>query len=63
MAGEDPIISGMAGRYANALFELALEGFFLLKSAKDAKAFIEACAALRFWARELTVDLDAAVAG
>ena len=23
MAGEDPIISGMAGRYANALFELA----------------------------------------
>ena len=25
MAGEDPIISGMAGRYANALFELAFE--------------------------------------
>ena len=25
MAGEDPIISGMAGRYAGALFELALE--------------------------------------
>ncbi|MGH6727015.1 MAG: F0F1 ATP synthase subunit delta [Pseudolabrys sp.] len=25
MAGEDPIISGMAGRYGNALFELALE--------------------------------------
>ena len=25
MAGEDPIISGMAGRYATALFELALE--------------------------------------
>ncbi len=25
MAGTDPIISGMAGRYANALFELALE--------------------------------------
>ena len=25
MAGKDPIISGMAGRYANALFELALE--------------------------------------
>ena len=25
MTGEDPIISGMAGRYANALFELALE--------------------------------------
>ncbi len=26
MAGEDPIVSGMAGRYATALFELALEG-------------------------------------
>ena len=25
MAGKDPITSGMAGRYANALFELALE--------------------------------------
>ena len=25
MAGNDPIISGMAGRYGNALFELALE--------------------------------------
>jgi F-type H+-transporting ATPase subunit delta len=25
VTGEDPIISGMAGRYANALFELALE--------------------------------------
>jgi len=25
VAGEDPITSGMAGRYANALFELALE--------------------------------------
>ena len=25
MAGEDPIISGMAGRYAGALFELALD--------------------------------------
>ena len=26
VAGEEPIISGMAGRYATALFELALEG-------------------------------------
>jgi F-type H+-transporting ATPase subunit delta len=26
VAGEDPHISGMAGRYASALFELALEG-------------------------------------
>ena len=25
MAGAEPIISGMAGRYATALFELALE--------------------------------------
>jgi len=25
VAGKDPIISGMAGRYANALFELALD--------------------------------------
>ena len=25
MAGQDPIVSGMAGRYATALFELALE--------------------------------------
>jgi F-type H+-transporting ATPase subunit delta len=25
VAGEEPIVSGMAGRYANALFELALE--------------------------------------
>ena len=25
MTGEEPIVSGMAGRYANALFELALE--------------------------------------
>jgi F-type H+-transporting ATPase subunit delta len=25
VAGEDPIVSGMAGRYASALFELALE--------------------------------------
>jgi F-type H+-transporting ATPase subunit delta len=26
VAGEDPIVSGMAGRYATALFELALDG-------------------------------------
>ena len=25
MAGDEPIVSGMAGRYATALFELALE--------------------------------------
>jgi catalase len=38
-------------------------GFLLLKTAKDAKAFISACADLRFWAREPTVDLDAEDAG
>ena len=30
-----------------------------LGKAADASAFIEACRALRFWPRELTVDLDA----
>jgi catalase len=30
-----------------------------LAKATDAKAFIEACRALRFWPRELAVDLDA----
>lgn len=29
MAGEEPIVAGMAGRYATALFELALEGHAL----------------------------------
>ncbi|MDF7773647.1 catalase [Sphingomonas sp. AOB5] len=31
-----------------------------LSKAADARTFIEACRALRFWPRELTVDLDAA---
>jgi len=50
---------------AGALFDEARipaekdAGFVLLRTAKDAKAFIETCAALRFWSRELTVDLDA----
>jgi len=35
------------------------EGCLRLASAKDARAFIDACAPLRFWPRELTVDLDA----
>ena len=35
-------------------------GCVALASAKDAKGFIAQCAALRFWAREMAVDLDAA---
>ena len=37
MAGADPIVSGMAGRYATALFELALEA----KSVDAVKADLE----------------------
>ncbi len=37
MAGEDPLTSGMAGRYANALFELAREN----KSTDAVKADLE----------------------
>nr|WP_047168948.1 catalase [Sphingomonas sp. Y57] len=36
------------------------EGFFALTGKADAKAFITACGRLRFWDRELKVDLDAA---
>ncbi|MDP1617272.1 catalase [Phenylobacterium sp.] len=36
------------------------EGFIALESAKDAKTFVEACRAIRLWAREMKVDLDAA---
>ncbi|MFQ5626012.1 MAG: F0F1 ATP synthase subunit delta [Methyloligellaceae bacterium] len=39
MAGEDPIISGMAGRYATALFELALESRKLKKVEADLSTF------------------------
>ncbi len=39
MAGEDPIISGMAGRYANALFELALENKAVDAVKKDLDQF------------------------
>ena len=51
---------------AKALFKEAKippaldEGCMALDKAKDAKTFVAACAALRFWAREMTVDLDAA---
>ena len=39
MAGEDPIISGMAGRYANALFELALDNKAVDAVKKDLDRF------------------------
>ena len=39
MAGKDPIISGMAGRYANALFELALENKAVNSVKKDLDQF------------------------
>jgi F-type H+-transporting ATPase subunit delta len=39
MAGEDTIVSGMAGRYATALFELALEEKALDKVRADLDAF------------------------
>jgi catalase len=35
------------------------DGFVALAKAKDAKAFVATCAALRFWPREMAVDLDA----
>ena len=39
MAGKDSIISGMAGRYATALFELALENKAVDKVKNDLEAF------------------------
>ena len=39
MAGEDPIISGMAGRYASALFELALDNKAVDAVKKDLDQF------------------------
>ena len=39
MAGEDPIISGMAGRYAAALFELALDSKAVDAVKKDLDQF------------------------
>ena len=41
MAGEDPTISGMAGRYAAALFELALEEKAVDQVRKDLNSFDE----------------------
>lgn len=51
---------------AQVLFEEARvpaeldDGFVPLAKAKDAKAFVAACRALRYWPREMLVDLDAA---
>ena len=39
MAGEGGIVSGMAGRYATALFELALEGKAIDQVQSDLSAF------------------------
>ena len=39
MAGEDPLISGMAGRYAGALFELALDNKAVDAVKKDLDQF------------------------
>jgi len=39
VSGEDPIIAGMAGRYATALFELALESRKLAQVEKDLNRF------------------------
>lgn len=36
------------------------EGFVSLGTTKDAAAFVKTCRSLRFWAREMEVDLDAA---
>lgn len=35
------------------------EGFILLEDAKSAKSFLDACAQLRLWDREMKTDLDA----
>lgn len=50
MAGAEPIVSGMAGRYAGALFELALEG----KAVDAVKADLEKFDALIAESPDLT---------
>ena len=50
MAGEDGIVSGMAGRYANALFELAREE----KKLDQVKADLESFDALVAGSKDLT---------
>lgn len=47
--------------FAEALVPAELdEGLIRLGKAKNAKAFVTTCGKLRFWPREMTVDLDAA---
>ena len=41
MAGQDPLLAGMPGRYATALFELAQEGKALTKVEKDLKTLAD----------------------
>jgi catalase len=54
------------GAHSQPLFDAARippeldEGFIPLAKAKDAKAFVAACRVLRYWPRELAVDLDTA---
>ena len=47
MAGEDGIVSGMAGRYATALFELARESNAIDRVQSDLKFFDAAMATMR----------------
>ncbi len=61
MAGKDPIISGMAGRYATALFELALENKALDAIKADLDKFdtlIAASADLNRLVRSPVFDAD-----
>jgi F-type H+-transporting ATPase subunit delta len=61
VAGEEPIISGMAGRYASALFELALENKAVDSVRKDLEqfdAFIAGSADLNRLVRSPVFDAD-----
>ena len=40
--------------------EKEIEEIVALSKSKDVKAFVTTCRDLRFWAREMKVDLDAA---
>lgn len=61
MAGEDPIVAGMAGRYATALFELAIEAKKLKGVEADLKSFntmLEGSADLRRLVRSPVFSAD-----
>ncbi len=65
MAGKDPIISGMAGRYGNALFELARDekAIDAVKADLDRfDAMIADSADLKRMVRSPVFDADSAVA-